>query len=275
MITLNGKEVKITRFPNGETNVDHKSILNALKKHTRLITFKYESDLDLINLMFVKRYIDESIGLSCSVDLFITYMPYSRMDRSEYLSVFTLKYVAEFINKLNFNSVTILEPHSYVTPALIDNCSVVEHSIYLADLIMNDIKFDKDKDYIYFPDITAEKHYSKHFIGCKHLTGMKNRDFKTGEIKSLSLLGDIEGSDFRVILIDDLICKGGTCYFGAKKLKEAGAGKLYIAITHCENSIYEGKLFDGDLIEKIYTTDSILTKFSENDKLVVSNISSN
>ena len=47
---------------------------------------------------------------------------------------------------------------------------------------------------------------------------------------------------------------------GLQKLKEAGVGKIYLYITHCENTIYEGELLKNNgLIEKIYTTDTILT----------------
>ena len=44
------------------------------------------------------------------------------------------------------------------------------------------------------------------------------------------------------------------------KLKELGATNIYLYVTHCENSIYDGELLKNNgLIEKIYTTDSILT----------------
>ncbi len=39
-----------------------------------------------------------------------------------------------------------------------------------------------------------------------------------------------------------------------------GAGEIYLVVTHCENTIFEGKLLDSDLITGIYTTNSILSK---------------
>lgn len=63
-----------------------------------------------------------------------------------------------------------------------------------------------------------------------------------------------------MLIIDDICSKGGTFYHSAKKLKELGANKIYLYVSHCENTIYAGELLkDNGLIEKIFTTDSILT----------------
>ena len=38
---------------------------------------------------------------------------------------------------------------------------------------------------------------------------------------------------------------------------------IYLHITHCENTIFDGDLLNGGLIKRIYTTNSILTKTHE------------
>ncbi len=40
--------------------------------------------------------------------------------------VFTLKYFAEFINDLKFDTVEVGDPHSNVSTMLIDNISIIE-----------------------------------------------------------------------------------------------------------------------------------------------------
>ena len=101
MIKLNGQEVKFKQFPNGETLMGYEDIIHAMNNNDDLLVdFKYENDSDLIKLMFLKKYIDRYyLG---DTYLIIRYMPYSRMDRVEEVSAFTLKYVTEFINDLNF-----------------------------------------------------------------------------------------------------------------------------------------------------------------------------
>ena len=113
---------------------------------------------------------------------------------------------------------------------------------------------------IFYPDAGSMKRYSS-AVHLPYTFGIKNRDWETGEIKGLDLSGEIDqlpGKD--ILIVDDICSKGGTFYHSAKKLKEAGVGKIYLYITHCENTIYEGELLKNNgLIEKIYTTDTILT----------------
>ena len=64
-------------------------------------------------------------------------------------------------------------------------------------------------------------------------------------------------------IIDDICSRGGTFYHSAKKLKEHGANDIYLYVSHCENTILEGDLLKGDLIKRVYTTDSIFIKSHE------------
>jgi len=67
--------------------------------------------------------------------------------------------------------------------------------------------------------------------------------------------------------VDDICSKGGTFYHSAKKLKELGAKEVYLYISHCENSILQGEVLTSGLIERVFTTDSILTE--EHEKITV------
>ena len=72
---------------------------------------------------------------------------------------------------------------------------------------------------------------------------------------------DIKGKN--ILIVDDICSRGGTFYHSAKKLKELGANKIYLYISHCENTILEGDLLTSGLIEKVFTTNSIFTKKHE------------
>ena len=71
----------------------------------------------------------------------------------------------------------------------------------------------------------------------------------------------------KVLIVDDICSKGGTFYYSAKALKELGAEKVYLYISHCEHSIFEGELLKSDLVEKVFTTNSIFTR--EHEKVEV------
>ena len=90
------------------------------------------------------------------------------------------------------------------------------------------------------------------------------RDRATGQIKGIDVGGDVDNiAGKNILIVDDICSKGGTFYFSAKKLKELGAKNIYLHITHCENTIFEGDILNCGLIKKIYTTNSIFTKEHE------------
>ncbi|ATO48638.1 ribose-phosphate pyrophosphokinase [Brevibacillus laterosporus] len=264
MIKLNGTPLNFKVFPNGETLVDGEQIIELLKFKSREVevevTLKYENDSDLLKLLFVKSFLD---SYYFTTNLTIAYMPYSRMDRVEGNSVFTLKYVANMINGMNFEYVTVIEPHSDVTMALLDRSVALYPTTRLLHEVMADLNFDIEKDYLFFPDQGAQKRYGKHFTKFKQLVGFKERDFKTGQIDKLQLVGSVEGKGFKAIIVDDLCSYGNTFIRSSNALRDVGADKVYLLVTHAEDSIFKGSVFTSDLIDKVYTTNTLLIEIPE------------
>jgi ribose-phosphate pyrophosphokinase len=267
MILLNGKKMNFQKYPNGELFFRVEDLPLDFDEYRMLVkviefTLKYEDDSDLIHLMFLKKYIDQ-VFKGYAIILNILYMPYSRLDRAEAGFAFTLKYVCELINSLGFEEVTVNEPHSDVCVALLNNCRVkgLVEGVFHDMREKGEFEFNNERDFIYFPDASAEKRYAKLFPGFRHLVGFKHRDFATGKITSLTIVGgDAEPPEvFNVVMVDDLASKGFTFLLGAEKLKALGADKIYLIVGHCEDSVHQGKLLESDLITKIFTTDSILT----------------
>ena len=191
-------------------------------------------------------------------NLYMPYIPDARMDRVKYENeLFTLKYFAQTINSLHFGRVEVLDPHSDVSAALFNKVHVGSPNRMIEDTVK---KIASNNLMMFYPDAGAMKRYSS-AVHLPYTFGIKNRDWETGEIKGLNLSGEIDqlpGKD--ILIVDDICSKGGTFYHSAKKLKEAGVGKIYLYITHCENTVYDGELLKNNgLIEKIYTTDTILT----------------
>lgn len=254
MIKINGIPLEFSLFPNGETKMNEGQIKQTLTLSYCNVSLKYENDSDFTKLMFVKFYLDT---LGIRPHLTISYMPYSRMDRTNNGSAFTLKYIAKFINSLGFYKVLIFEPHSDVTPALINNCTTIFPSIEILKKVKKEISFNEDMDVIYFPDSGAEKRYGSLVKAKNSLVGFKHRSFETGKITSLRVFGSVPQQGFKAVMIDDLCSYGGTFILGAKELRALGASEIYLVVTHCENSIYSGDIFYS-YINKIFTTDSII-----------------
>lgn len=251
MIKLNGTVVNINHFPDGTLLMKSKGIANPI------IQWNFESNEELVALIFLTRHLN-SLGVK-DITLFMPYIPNARQDRVKTdEDVFTLKYFAEIINNLNFKAVYVLDPHSAVSEALIENISIVTPD----ELIIQTAE-DCKPDILFYPDEGAMKRYSV-TIPKEYAFGIKKRDWQSGKIEGLDVCGNIEKIKGKnVLIIDDICSRGGTFYHSAKKLNELGANKIYLYITHCENTIFEGELLKGDLIDKIYTTNSILTKNHE------------
>lgn len=266
MIYLNDEKVNVTKFPNGESLISSR-ILKIKDDVVNMIKLKFENDEDITHLIFLKGHLDEA-RVKCSLE--IAYMPYSRMDRTEGMTVFTLKHLCKLINSMEFEEVSIYEPHSDVCVALIDRVKVINMSKILTQQVLQNINSKIENLYLVYPDAGAAKRYGKQIEYEKILTASKERDFKTGYIKKLDINGTVESKSFKAVIVDDLCSKGGTFMLTATKLKEMGATEIYLVVTHCEDTIFDGDILKTDLITKVYTTNSILSR--EHEKIEISKI---
>lgn len=261
MIRINGNEITLSRFPDGTLHLTPNLPDISLEEPSEayaLITWNYESDEEMAAILFLTKHL-KNLGYNVSLDM--PYIPNARQDRvKEKEDVFTLKYFAEFINSLDFDRVFVLDPHSNVSAALIDKIIVESPETYCDQAIQkiyDEIEFSPLM--AFYPDEGAMKRYSESY-GLECAYAAKNRDWQTGKILGLEVIGNADAVKGRnIIIIDDICSKGGTFYYAAKKLKELGANKIFLFVTHCEKTVFEGELFKSGLIDKLFTTDSIFT----------------
>jgi len=255
MISINGHVIGSDCYPNNER------ILKApdLGRHVShfLIDFKYETDIDISVLLMCKRHLDEVYDYP-EVTLYMKYVPYSRMDREIRGYMFSLRHFCTTINKLHFDKVIILDPHSESTSHLLRRCIEMPIKPHI-DRILARVPIS----HIFYPDAGALVRYSSLLPeSIPTFYGEKKRDPQTGKILHYSIpkCPDIDGKS--ILIIDDLCAKGTTFHLASQILKERGASNIYLYVSHCEDSVYTGKLLKSGLISKIFTTDSILSDWS-------------
>ena len=272
MITLNGEPIEIGSFPDG-TILMKQDLVGGLGTY---IEWRYENDREFLALIYLVKHL-RSKGIN-RIALYMPYIPNARMDRVKNTDdVFTLKYFAEVLNSLDFHAVRVLDPHSSVSEALINNLWIDTPKKYidevltkLAPISYRYINYDSGpipkEEYsltMFYPDEGAMKRYSG-MVNLPYAFGIKKRNWETGKIEGLDVAGAVDKISGRdILIVDDICSRGGTFYHSAKKLKELGAKDIYLYVSHCENTVLEGDLLNGDLIKKIYTTDSIFTKSHE------------
>ena len=276
MIKINGEVVNIERFPDGTPKINIDVVMIEEKPYDGSswidIEWLYEADNELFNLFLIKKHLENNF-VNVYYGLNMPYIPNARMDRVKNDDeIFTLKYFCDFINSLNFDHIWVLDPHSYVSAALLNNVSVATPEGYILQAIkklgIDNLDVNSMDDWmLFYPDEGAMKRYNTS-LPYKYAFGIKKRDWKTGQIEGLDVAGCIDQiKDKTILIVDDICSRGGTFYHSAKKLKELGAKAVYLYITHCENTILEGELLTSGLIEKVYTTNSIFTK--EHEKIEV------
>ncbi len=286
MIKVGDYKIEVKHFPDGTQMLFDCNVNNFPENLGKyVITWNYESDEELITLIYIVNHIRKTWP-AAPIHLNMPYIPNARMDRTKNPGeVFTLKYFANIINGLHFGQVFVIDPHSDVSVALLNNVVVINPDDYIAKTIQqikdnNHIEDDKEI-VIYFPDAGAYKRYKD--IKClkpyEKIYGQKVRDWTTGKITGLTIVdkdNNIINGSFEnnyVLMIDDIISFGGTMYYSAVKINEFNPKGIYAYATHVEPKSFwdidKGTFRktlgysnnDGSenkqIVTKLYTTNSI------------------
>lgn len=295
MIYLNGKKVEFIEFPNKERRLDLKeSDLNNVPRNVPFQAFhiynnantvywKYENDASIFELFLL----DDAIkSLDQVYNLYIGYMPYSRMDRiKEKGTAFSLKILTDLMknNLKALNLLFILDPHSKETLNQFPEEYQTEYAKYKNHTheFKNKKHFEKNNKYEFakdvidytklntkdawfvFPDKGAAKRYNAddypNVIICE-----KVRDFATGKIQEIKARIHKQTStpeqNAPIIIIDDLCSYGGT-FVGAIKAIETDlkikSENNWLIVTHAEEAMTKAGI--PNTFNKIFSTDSIAT----------------
>lgn len=236
-------------FPGGEIHFKLTESVNDSRKVIithRVINFKAMGEI-LLASDALKR-----AGVKY-LELFIPYFPGARQDRvmvpGEPL---TVKVMADMLNSVGFDKITVFDPHSDVTPAVLNNCVVTDNHTFISEctaMLPADML-------LVSPDGGALKKIYKLAQFLKNYDVVecsKSRNVQTGAISNFTVYkDDLQG---RPCLIVDDICDGGGTFLGlAKVLKAKNAGPLYLAVSHGIFSHGFEALFE--VFDKIFTTNS-------------------
>jgi len=267
---------KVSKFPDGQQsvtldldNTNFEPVSQSVTIKSRLNSFL---DLELIicaNQALIELGIKKSEFRLKEINLYTPYFIGARSDRkflngqSNYLKTV----ICPIINSQNFNRVTILDPHSDVLEACLNNFDKVSN----VDFASTAIKYYVEGDLtLISPDAGAlKKIYDvSKAIDCKNvIVANKLRDMETSKIirtevpgldNDISFSGEPKSKNF--VICDD-ICDGGRTFIEiAKAIQEVRPkaifnDKIYLCVTH---GIFSAgfeeleKYFDA-----IFTTNSV------------------
>jgi len=243
-------------FPDGQPHIklDMDSCAGLDRKAPLRILCRVNHPADLLLLLLVKNTLDYLEFEQ--VEAAVTYLMTARMDRVMLEGEpFSLKVVAAMLNPAGFRRVRIFDPHSEITTALIERSYAVTNHQYVRDALQHYFAANSEEAwYLVSPDAGALKkiHKLAQYLDTERVVEcMKERDLKTGALTSFKTT--TERLDGNTCFIVDDICDGGGTFAGtAALLKEKGAGKVILIVSH--GIFSKGTTING--VDAIYTTDS-------------------
>ena len=273
---------KISKFPDGQQAItlDLENTIFSSESQSVVIKSRLNSFLDLELIICANQALVELgiVNLAFKLKEISLYVPYflgARSDRkflkgqSNYLKTV----ICPIINSQNFSRVTVLDPHSDVLEACLNNFQKTSN-VGFASAAIEDID---GKITLISPDAGAlKKIYDvAEAVECDDvIVANKLRDLKTGRIIRTEVPGiDQEPGCKSFVIIDD-ICDGGRTFIEIAKAirdirpREIFNDKIFLVVTH---GIFSAgfeeleKLFTG-----IYTTDSV--KEIENELVTQVNV---
>ena len=228
---------KISKFPDGQQTVDLLEapyIGETVQLISRLNSFK---DLELIICATQAiRNFDPNKEISLKVPYFVG----ARSDRKfveggvNYLK----QVICPIINSMNFKSVIVLDPHSDVLEACLNNFDK-SNNFGLVRFALSKIDNRdgaRDRICLVSPDAGAYKKIfdvAKEFKIENIITANKVRDMKTGNILRTEIPVLDQHNDLTYVIIDD-ICDGGRTFVELAKVIKEGrpTAKVYLVVTH-------------------------------------------
>ncbi len=265
---------EISRFPDGQQSIrivdkNYYTIHSLSEQKTPIVIKSRLNSFKDLELIICANQALKEIGVE-KVNLYIPYCIGGRSDRKfvEGGINYIKTVIAPIINSQNFNKVTIMDPHSDVLEACINN--ITKYTNFgVAKMALDDIGYENVC--LVSPDAGA---YKKIFdvatwFGIDEIiTASKVRDVKTGKILK-TVVPELSDNNMNYVIVDD-ICDGGRTFIElAKVIKEQKPdAKIYLVVTHGIFSAGFEEL--NNYFEMIYTTNSI--KDIDNSKIKQLNI---
>ena len=238
--------MKIINYPDGQVNVQTEG---GQEYEIKMRINSYE------DLFILKSYCDatDNYYQTPNSSLFIPCLFGQRSDvRFVKKESFGLKVITDFINSMNFKRVKIFDPHSNVSLALINNSEKVSSFDYVEKTCLHISKGSWKDFMLVSPDAGAYKKVFKYAedLALPLVAANKFRDLE-GNI-TLNILGDVK--DKTCLIVDDLLDGGYTFHLLAKQLKEQGANKVYLYVSH---AYFNKGINFTDYIDHFYCTNSV------------------
>lgn len=256
-----------SKFPDGEPYIQITSEINH-KDEVAVFTRICNSD-DLFILMQVGDILKRH---EVKWNLHISYLMSMRMDRvMDFNRPFSLKIVANLINSLNFEGISILEPHSEVTSSFF-KARLLPH--YEEHFPCNrQWEYTDDNKCIVLPDAGALERYGPTSNFRNYIVFNKIRDVNTGKLTDFKIVEYHLKDDINEYVFIDDLCDGGGTFLGELDILKRNFPKAEYSISVYHNVNPAGVQKIIEHFDYLYTTNSYYDwKTLNNSKIRISEV---
>ena len=245
----------ITKFANGEIYARFEETVRGCEVFfVQSIAGKNVNDLLMETLIVADAATRASAASFTAV---IPHYGYARQDRkAASREPITARLVANLLEAAGVDRVITLDLHSNQIQGFFDIPVTHLTALYQFGDYFKAKNFDLNNTVVVSPDMGRAKVAKKlsDYLGCEVAIAHKSRP-KHNAAEVMGIIGDIKGKT--CIVNDDMIDTAGTLVGSITKLKEMGAGDIYISATHGIFSKQAIQLLEDAPIEECVVTDSI------------------
>lgn len=247
--------LKLEKFANGETYARFEETVRGCE-----VFFIQSLAGTNVNDLLMETLIVSDAATRASAASFTAVIPhygYARQDRkAASREPITARLVANLLEAAGVDRVITLDLHSNQIQGFFDIPVTHLTALYLFGEYFKTKDFNWDETVVVSPDMGRAKVAKKlsDYLGCEVAIAHKGRP-RHNAAEVMGIIGNIKNKT--CIINDDMIDTGGTLVGSINKLKEMGAGDIYISATH---GIFSGKAIErleGAPIVECVVTDAI------------------
>ena len=263
--------LKLEKFANGETYARFEETVRGCE-----VFFIQSIAGQSVNDLLMETLIVADAATRASAANFTAVIPhygYARQDRkAASREPITARLVANLLEAAGLDRVITLDLHSNQIQGFFDIPVTHLTALYQFGDYFAEKNFDLKNTVVVSPDMGRAKVAKKlsDYLNCEVAIAHKSRP-KHNAAEVMGIIGNIEGKT--CIVNDDMIDTAGTLVGSITKLKEMGAGDIYISATH---GIFSGKAIErleaAPIVECV-VTDAIPCEFANRPGSKIKSIS--
>ena len=249
----------IETFPDGEIGV---RILESVRGQDVFVmqSIAHDPNFYLMELLIL---IDALKRASArSINVLLPYFGYARQDRRGRLrEPITAKLVADLLEKAGATRIVTMDLHTEQIQGFFD---IPVDNLYARPVLSKAIAAMQVEDLVVVtPDVGSIKLARSYAETLKVSLAIVDKRRDGAQVEAGPLIGDVRGKS--VLLVDDIFSTGETLRAASRACKQAGAKKIYAAVTH---GLFVGRGLEGSEIEKMVIANTVATKSDRDQKKI-------